>query len=279
MSATTGSNEAMTSPPPLAAVRREAGVKRLPLYLLGGASRHVDLDGPALRLRQSRATDLRYPLARLSRIVAGQTIQWSSKALCACMEARIPIIFLGKDKDPLGYVLPVQARRSRLDDALQEYVSLNEWGPGYHNWLRAERMRALREWYTQRALHGHEVSEPEYRELVRAHIYREKARLAPVPPVYHSAITALVAETLVRSGVSARYHANDGDTLELLRDAASLMDMVLRLEIHGMGDRTYGTDAALLSILHMFVESMRDRCTGMLRRLHKTLSERLEQWH
>lgn len=278
MSATAGLNEAMTSPP-LAAVRREAGAKRLPLYLLGGASRHVDLDGPALRLRQSRAADLRYPLARLSRIVTGQAIQWSSKALCACMEARIPIIFLGKDKGPLGYVLPAQVHRSRLDDTIQEYVSLNQWEIGYQNWLRAERMRALREWRVQRVLHGYEVSESEYRDLAHAHIYQDKACLARVPPMYHSAITGLVAETLVRSGVSARYHANDGDTLELLRDAASLMDMILRLEIHGMGDRTYGTDAALLSILHMFVESMRDRCSGILRRLHKTLSERLEQWH
>lgn len=278
MSATTSSNKAMTAPP-LAVVRRETATKRLPLYLLGGASRHVDLDGPALRLRQSRATDLRYPLARLSRILAGQTIQWSSKALCACMEARIPIIFLGKGKEPLGYVLPAQPRPSRLDDAIQEYVSLDQWRPGYQNWLRAERMRALREWYTQRALHGHEVSESEYRELVRAHIYQGTACLAPVPPMYHSAITALVAETLVRSGVSARYQTNGGEALELLQDITSFMDLVLRLEIHGMGDRVYGTDAALLSILHMFAEALQGRCLGILRRLHKTLSERLEQWH
>lgn len=278
MSATTSSNEAM-APAPLAVVHREAATKRLPLYLLGGAHRHVDLDGPALRLRQSKATDLRYPLARLSRIVAGQTIQWSPRALWACMEARIPIIFLGKDKEPLGYVVPAQAHRSRLDDVLQEYVSLDQWSLGYNNWLRAERMRALREWYTQRALHGQEISESQYRELVHAHIYREKTCLAPLPPIYYSAITALVAETLVRCGVSARYQANGGCVLELLQDTANLMDMVLRLEIHGMGDHMYGTDAALLNILHMLGGTLHDRCLDTLQRLHKTLSERLERWH
>ena len=97
--------------------------------------------------------------------------------------------------------------------------------------------------------------------------------------MYHSAITVLVAETLVRSGVSARYQTNGGEALELLQDITSFMDLVLRLEIHGMGDRVYGTDAALLSILHMFAEALQGRCLGILRRLHKTLSERLEQWH
>ena len=263
----------------LAAMRQDTATKRLPLYLLGGANRHVDLDGPALRLRQSKATDLRYPLARLSRILAGQTIQWSPKALCACMEAQIPIIFLGKDKKPPGYLLPMQAHRSRLNDTLQEYVSLNQWEAGYQNWLRAERMRILHEWCAQQGLRGHEVTESKYRALVHAHIYRQKRHLAPMAPIYSSAITAFVTEKLVKAGVNTRYQGVGGCTLELLQDIVSLMDLVLGLEIHGIGERIYGSDAALLYILHMFNETLHDRCFGILRRLHKAFSERLEQWH
>lgn len=277
MPTTTGSRESMK--PPVAAGHHDIATKRLPLYLLEGVSRHVDLDGPALRLRQDRAPDLRYPLARLSRILTGQGIQWSSTALCACMEARIPIVFLGKDKRPLGYLLPTLTHRSRLDDTLQEYVSLNQWEAGYENWLRAERMRILREWCAQRLLHGYEVTESKYQELVHTYIYRKGTCLASMAPIYYSAITTLVADMLVRSGVNVRYQDIGGGTLELLRDIADLMDMTVRLEIHGMGDSIYGSDAALLNILHMFGETLHDHCLGILQRLHKTFAERLEQWH
>ncbi|MCY0873192.1 MAG: CRISPR-associated endonuclease Cas1 [Acidithiobacillus caldus] len=267
-----------TIPTALLSERNDAVAKRLPLYLLGGKRRHVDLDGPALLLRQTGAADVRYPLGRLSRILAGQKIQWSPKALSACMEARIPIIFLGKGQEPIGYLLPVQSHSSPLDETIQETISLDRWETVYQHWLCAERMRILRGWRAARAFHGHEISEAEYRELVHVHVYGEEGHIIAASHLYYGAITALVTERLVKAGLSARYRGFGGRTLELSQDIASLLELALRLEIHGMGEAVHGSDAALLRILQVFGEMLQDRCLGILGRLHRTLLERLEPW-
>jgi len=252
--------------------------KRLPLYLLGGKRRQVDIDGPSLLLRQSGAATMRFPLVRLSRILSGPKIHWSASALSACLDARIPIVFIGKVREPIGYLLPVQAAPSRLNETIQEYLSHESWESGYRDWLRSERMRLVREWCAARVAVGQEISRVQYRELVHEYVYAGDGRAAANDDLYRSAVAALVIERLMKSGLSARYWSVDARVLELGADITNLLEIALRLEMRGMGAALRGNDAALMRILHSFGQTLEDRCVEILGRLHRNFRERLEQW-
>lgn len=64
------------------------------LYLEGRQGVKVLLDGPALRAQSAGRADGRYPLSRLSRIVALGDVVWNPRALLACLHYQVPIAVL-----------------------------------------------------------------------------------------------------------------------------------------------------------------------------------------
>lgn len=253
---------------------------RLPLYLYGRRATRVQRDGPALLVRRATLSDARYPLARLSRIISRQSVEWSASALSACMEARIPIVFLDGRHQPVGYLFPPIHAPSRLDAVLKEFLDFPDWPDRYADWLRAERMRILRDWRARRNGEGRPVNETQYRELVQCHVYQSD----PAPPesagawIHAGALTAWALRCLQDAGLAPTYWGHDGEPLHLASDLARLLDLALTLELHGLGESVHGGEDALLRVLHAFGQHIREQCLRILGRLHRNIRERLELW-
>jgi hypothetical protein len=250
-----------------------------PLYLTGGAQTRVDLDGPALLVRAPFRAPARYPLARVSRVVSSIRVGWAMPAQLACLDSGIPIVYLGRDGMPAGFLLPVNRRASRLDAALDELLDRPDWSSHYANWLRAERMRALSAWMQAREAEGELVPLETYRELRRRHVYGEQEALPVMRSGIHcAALMALVAEQITKAGLRHVYWGEGGRALELLRDLARLLALRLELELTGLGTAARAENAALLRIFHAFVPQLGQHCAAMIGRLHRRVREVLEEW-
>lgn len=152
--------------PPL----RPAGIAR-PLFLGHTLRGHVDLDGPALRVRGEGQAERRFPLDRLSRVFANARLNWSGDALRACLERAIPVVIVSADGTPLGSLQPTRLRPSRLTEALEELLEWPNWRDIYLCWLRAARMRVLANWRRAQQAAGAAPEERDYHELVKRHVY------------------------------------------------------------------------------------------------------------
>jgi len=268
---------ARTAPP--AAAAGEPG-RRLPLYLYGRAATQVGVDGPALLVRRADKAPARYPFSRLARVVSGAGVEWTARALAACIEHDLPIVFLDRAGQPAGYLHAAQTKPSRLDDLLTELLDRPDGLDRYALWLRHERMHVLRAWRAERTAVGADVGEDEYRELVRRHVYREETGPLGLAGehLYLGAVSAYAIDQIQRAGIRPLYWGLHGQPLRLADDLADLLALDLSLRLRGLGEAARGDDAALLTVLHAYGQGLTERCRCTLGRLHRHLSETLDEW-
>jgi hypothetical protein len=193
----------------------------------------VDADGPALRVRTERRIETRFPLDRVSRIVASVRVNWSADALNACLERSIPIVIVTAQGAPLGSIQPVCAHASRLASALEELLDWPDWYEIYNCWLRAVRMRVLAEWRRTREAEGAVPDPRAYQSLVKKYLY--PVETAPARPamagLWRGAVYAFAAEMAQRWGIPGVMWGSGGDSIDLRRDLADVMELRLRLEV------------------------------------------------
>lgn len=269
---------------PVCAPRTVEPPRRLPLYLRGTVSTCVTVDGDAILVKRHESAPLRYPFARISRVLSGARVEWTARAIAACLRRDIPIVFVDHAGHPHGYLNAIQRKPSRLDDLLDEALSHPESFRQHESWLRAERMRVLFRWREDRAAHGRSINEIEYRLLVRQHVYeRENPACSPAPfanEALHGAIYGYALEQINRAGARPCYFGLDGASLNLLEDLTSLLELGLELDVRGLGSTIApGSDALTLTVLHAFDPILKERCRLILGRLHRHIRERIEQWH
>lgn len=254
--------------------------RRLPLYLYGRVPTHVRLDGPALLVCRAGKADARYPLGRLARVVCGLGVEWTARALAACLEHDLPIVFLDRAGQPAGYLHAAQTKPSRLDEVLEELLDRPDGPTQYAIWLRAERMSVLAAWRRDRAGKGQDIAEGDYRELVRRHVYRcEDAQIGLAGEhIYRSAVYAHALEQVQKAGARPIYWGHHGAPLQLAADLAGILYLGLSLELRGLGSAAHGDDAALLTVLHAYGSTLTQRCNVTLGRLHRRMKEQLEEW-
>lgn len=260
--------------------RPDGCAPRLPLYLRGRVPTRVDVDGPAFLVQRQDKSPARYPFARVARIISATSVQWSARALTACMEQDIPIVFTGRGGVVCGYLHAIQRSPSRLDAALTELLDRPDALEHYALWLRAERMRTLQEWRQSREVAGRPVDEDEFRQLLRRHVYHADQALhgMAAESLYTSALSAYVLQQLQRSGARPQYWGPAAQPLRLANDLTALLSLRLALEMHGLGEAAHGDDAVMLTVLHNFGPKVQDHCHGLLARLHKHIREVLERW-
>lgn len=265
------------TPEPAAA---DASNHRLPLYLRGQVPTRVDVDGPAFLVRRQGRAAARYPFSRVARIIAGQSVEWSARALASCLQHDIPVVFTDRQGAPAGYLHARLRSPSRLDAILTELMDRPDGLDYYTQWQRAERMHALQDWRRSRAASGQPVEEDEFRERARRHVYQseEEAHGIAAESLYKSAIQAFVLQQLQRSGTRTLYWGTGARALHLAKDLADLLMLRLALELDGLGSAAHGDEAAMLTVLHNFGRKVQDECNALLSRLHKHIREVLEQW-
>ncbi|MDS4029354.1 MAG: CRISPR-associated endonuclease Cas1 [Candidatus Contendobacter sp.] len=117
---------------------------RKPLYLQGRNGLAVELDGPALRVRQPERAAVFYPLARLARVLSKGGVRWTCDALLACADAGIPVVFLDGDGGVRGYLFGPSASDDDLYQRLRAYRRRADGPDRYADWRQEMGGRARR---------------------------------------------------------------------------------------------------------------------------------------
>ncbi len=114
-----------------------------PLYLLAEAPLGVAVDGPALRVDDPTRAAGRYPLRRVSRVMAGESVAWGSGSLALCLGAGIPVSILNGEGELVGLCLPTRVPSTPFSALLGELAELRCWAEAHANWQLAGERRAV----------------------------------------------------------------------------------------------------------------------------------------
>ncbi|HXF07798.1 MAG: CRISPR-associated endonuclease Cas1 [Pseudomonadota bacterium] len=114
-----------------------------PLYLDARHPLAVDLQGPALSVEREDCAPRWYPLARLSRIVSRGPVHWSGAALCACMAAAVPVLFLDHEGRPSGLCTGSLRRVAGLDEYLETVFAAPDGAQRFAHWQRSQEHRLI----------------------------------------------------------------------------------------------------------------------------------------
>ncbi len=109
---------------------------RKPLYLQGRNELAVELDGPALRVRQPERAAVFYPLARLARVLSKGEVHWTCEALLACADAGVPVTFLDGEGGVRGYLFGPSSGDSGLYRQLRAWLRRSDGLNRYADWRR-----------------------------------------------------------------------------------------------------------------------------------------------
>jgi hypothetical protein len=221
---------------------------------------------------------MRFPLDRVSRIVASARVNWSADALHACLERAIPIVIVTEDGAPLGSIQPARVPASALACGLEELLDWPDWRDIYDCWLRAARMRVLNAWRRAREVEGAALEPSMYQDLVKRYLYPVETGPAKqvMTGLWRGAVYALAAETAQRWGIHRVMWGSGGDAIDLRLDLADLMELRLRLEVREPLEASLKGEAALLLVFHALTkklesEAARAMCS-LARRVNEVLS-------
>lgn len=253
---------------------------RRPLYLCARVKARVDADGAALRVRSSGRCEARYPLYRVSRVIASNRVDWSAAALEACLQSGIPIVIVAGSGVALGLLQPAHPASSRLSEDMDELLDREDWREIYGNWLRATRMRILREWRTARAAAGGPLDYGEFTDMVKKYVYGP-ANPGPVEQtvsVWRAALVALAATGLHHAGLQPVHWGAGGTPLNLLDDLARVLELGLRIEVRGNMGQELNDEALALKVFHAVSEKLDAQCARIVLSLARRLKQVLAEW-
>jgi hypothetical protein len=211
----------MAATAPHAPARRAAAPARKPLYLLLREARGVRAEDRSLAVYRGLLCCGRYPVGRISRIVATLRVAWRGEALGLCLAEGIPILFVDARGTPRGSCLPPQRRSAPLDELLEDLTAESAWRSLYDNFLRHLRSRVLRAFARERAHAGTSLDEAEWSLWLRTFVHQGTL---PVVTDYDISgiLRSIVEYHLTRSGVRSRHLAQGGGELDLAADITTL---------------------------------------------------------
>lgn len=253
---------------------------RRPLYLCARHKARVDVDGPALRVRSAGRAEARYPLYRVSRVIASNRVDWSAAALEACMQTGIPVVIVAASGTPLGWVQPAQLAASRLGEDIDELLDRPDWREIYDNWLRAARMRVLRDWQRETEAAGKSFAPGELAEMVRKFVYGHTDAIwfEEETGLWRTAVLTLAAASLRRAGVQPVLWGAGGTALSLLDDVARLLELRLRLEVRERMEQALNGEALALRVFHSMSDKLESLCGRILLSLGRRVKQVLAEW-
>lgn len=251
-----------------------------PLYLCARQNTRVDADGPALRVRATGRAEARYPLCRISRVIASDRVDWSAAALGACLQSGIPIVIVGRSGAPLGSVQPAHVVPSRLADDLDELLDRPDWREIYDNWLRATRMRVLADWQREREAAGDPLAPGEFTGMVRKFVYgrADVTAFAAATGLWRAAVGALAVTAMRRHGLRPVHWGTGGTDLNLLGDLGQLLELRIRLEVREGMEQAVDGEALALWVFHALSARLDAECERILRSLARRMKQVLSEW-
>jgi hypothetical protein len=202
--------------------------ERKPLYLSGGGELTVDLDGPALRVRQEDRAAMCYPLARVGRVISRGSVKWDSDALLACAKTGIPVLFQLHDTEVCGFLFGWSASDDALFRALRTRLGRPGGGKVYLGWQRAMTEQALIVLAQQMPEMAGANSAEDWRcRLGQCYQrYVDAESYAALTQRLRALLGALSAQLLMEAGLDALRTGRVG--VNLVGDLAGLLDWALQ---------------------------------------------------
>lgn len=202
---------------------------RRPLYLLAEQRIAVEFAAPALRVAAAERAPTFHPLAQLSRVLSRGRVDWAGDALAACLEAGVPVLFVGDHGRLRGVLSLARSDPSGLGEYLRCAAQSPDWPEHYSNWHRGQQRRLI-----ARLCAALGWPEPDVRpEVVRQQLDQALERcwqrspqrlLEPYVPLLRAGVTAELAAAGIDPGMSAGAWGG----VDLGRDLAGLAIWPLR---------------------------------------------------
>ncbi|MDA8192309.1 MAG: hypothetical protein M0Z68_12775 [Gammaproteobacteria bacterium] len=266
----------MANPLPQCRSSADPAQVRQPLYLTARRRSVVDSDGRSLWVSPTTGPVARFPLSRLSRVVARGVLQWRQAALVALIRADIPLVVLAKD-EPLAVLSPMPRLPHPCGTRLEEIVCQPGWEVRYQNWLRSARMRVLTAWSQAQESAATPVSEETFRALVRACVYQHP-ETAFSSGLVRGALAAIASRCLSRAGLQLSYWGFGGSLLDLAADLTGLLDIALSLECGAWMAQAHGNDEALLSLVYPAIDEVAKLAPQLLGHFGRWVQETADSW-
>ena len=200
-----------------------------PLYLDARRPLAVELQGPALSVEREDCAPRWYPFARLSRIVSRGPVHWSGAALCACMAAAVPVLFVDEDGRPAGLCTGSLRRVADLDEHLETVLAAPDGAARFAHWHRSQERRLIH--HLARALGWDEVPDRPLdaaRRLERALRERHGAEHGERLRWYMSLLAAHAHHVLTDAGINPARLGGELGTLNLGQEITHLAAWSLR---------------------------------------------------
>ena len=182
------------------------------LYLAANEHKRVSNTDAALVVQTACGQTLRYPTARILRIVSATCVDWTGSALMLCQRKSIPITWLDNRGNTLGTLFPASALDRPLHQIL-EIVFESETGMrAFHNWLQHRRMCVLQAW-----AHASKPLLPgQWEEKRRQWVYRQQIE-EHLPKGMYDLCHAYAAACFAHAGLRPDYLDHQAHNIPLLQ--------------------------------------------------------------
>jgi len=252
-------------------VRSQACAGARTLYLGEGGQKWVSCNDMALVVKDETSPEMRYPVARVARIVSSVRVDWRGSALALCMQAGITISWVTTNGAALGTCLASQPPADAavaLETLLESDAGLDR----YWSWLRHRRMAVLVRWAegSSKRIAPHQWETLKREWVYAGHLAQHlPERLRPLVLAYVQ--HALGQHRLTRTvwGPQAQAIELDQDLVELLWGemnlyAGNLMENLQQQpDLVALAERWIGANAAtctqhLYSLQRCALKALRD---------------------
>ena len=241
------------------------------LYLGSREHKRVSCTAEALVVTNARAQVMRYPVARLARIVSSaDVVDWSGGALALCLRCGIGITWLDARGQSLGAAYPAQRNRTGFATALELMAERAEGLLRYRHWLRARRMEVLIRWGQVGA---ERIGPRQWEATKREWVYGGRFPLH-LPVALRGYCMAYVAAQVAAHGLPPVLWGPDAQNIDLDEDLCELLWAEMNLGSGALADNT-GADPELTVLFERWSTRNASALLLHITSLHRTAMKEL----
>ena len=245
-------------------VRPSTGARAL--YLGSREHKRVSCTAEALVVTNARAQTMRYPVARIARVVSSaDVVDWSGPALALCMRAGIGITWLDAKGKAMGSIYPQPRRHTPLATALELWTEAPGGPTHYQNWLRSRRMDVLVRWGVACA---DSITPQQWESTKREWVYAGEYT-QHLPTGLRSLCLAYVAAQLGISGITPLLWGPQVEGINLDEDLCELLWGEMNLGTGTLADNT-DFEPELTTLFERWSNRNASALTLHLTSLHRT---------
>lgn len=197
---------------------------RKTLYLLSKNTHQIRTDTSRIIVETQDQAPRQFPFNRINRIISGPNTNWQGRAIAACIQHHINILWLNQRHQPVGETHPIQRQPSPLHHSIERFIQRPDWEECYQNWLKSRKMDIINR---IQLLKNH--TQKEIEELKRRTVYKTQKE-----PENHTIINAffqsIVSQHLSKNHSRTSYWCPAGKILEIAHDLTELLAQEYRIK-------------------------------------------------